>query len=289
MSVAGSLRVRSVLGNRQRLDGGAMYGNCPKALWAKWSPPDEQNRIELACRALLVEVDGLRVLVEAGIGAFFEPALRARYGVEPAEHVLLESLEQAGVHHEDIDVVVLSHLHFDHAGGVLSAWAPSKQSELLFPKARFLVGKDAFERSKHAHERDRASFVPGLAGMLEQSGRLELVAAERSPSLPDAFSFTFSEGHTPGLMLTTIATSHGALTFASDLIPGTPWVHLPITMGYDRFPERVIEEKRALLERTAANGGAIAFTHDPVVAAARITHDGKRFSAQDPIARLDWM
>ena len=283
-----SLRVRSIEGNRQRLDGGAMYGNCPKALWSKWSPPDEQNRIELACRALLVEVDGLRVLVEAGIGAFFEPTLRARYGVEPAEHVLIASLAQAGVLHEDVDVVILSHLHFDHAGGVLSAWSENP-SELLFPRARFVVGRDAFQRAKHAHERDRASFVPGLADKLEQSGRLELLAGERSPSLPDAFSFSFSEGHTPGLMLTTIATAHGPLTFASDLIPGTPWVHLPITMGYDRFPEKLIEEKRALLERTVKEKGAIAFTHDPDVAASRIRHDGKRFSAQDPIPRLDWM
>ncbi len=282
------MRVRSLEGNRQRLDGGAMYGNCPRAVWSKWSPPDADNRIELACRALLVEVADLHVLIETGIGAFFDPAMRARYGVETSEHVLLASLEKVGLRHEDIDVVVLSHLHFDHAGGLLSAWHEDHPSELLFPRARYLVSQTAFDRANHAHDRDRASFVPELAERLKKTGRLEIVSGERSPALPDDFTFTYSEGHTPGLMLTTIRTSHGPITFASDLIPGVPWIHVPITMGYDRFPERLIEEKRALLERVVAEGGMIAFTHDPSIAASRVKRDPSgRFSADGAVGTLD--
>jgi len=267
-----------------------MYGNCPRALWSKWSPPDADNRIELACRALLVETGDLHVLVETGIGAFFDPAMRARFGVEPAEHVLLSSLRDAGVSQDSIDVVVLSHLHFDHAGGLLSAWQDGKESELLFPRAKYLVSRTAFDRALHAHDRDRASFIPRLAERLEQTGRLELVAGERSATLPDEFTFTFSEGHTPGLMLTTVKTQHGPITFASDLIPGVPWVHVPITMGYDRFPERLTEEKRALLERIVADNGTLAFTHDPKVAASRVKRDANgRFSAEAPMAAVIWM
>ena len=284
--------VRSIDGNRQRLDGGAMYGNCPRAVWQKWSPPDEQNRITLACRALLVETGGLRVLLETGIGAFFEPKLRDRFGVEPEVHILLESLAAAGLSHEDVDVVVLSHLHFDHAGGLLSAWRSDHESELLFPRARFITSRAAFERATHAHDRDRASFVPRLAERLAATGRLDLVETSLAvpPSLPaDTFSFETSEGHTPGLLLTTVQTPRGPITFTSDLIPGVPWVHVPITMGYDRFPERLIEEKRALLERVRSRDGWLAFTHDPDVAAARVTQDASgRFAAADPLAIVDW-
>ena len=92
------LRVSSILGNSQRLDGGAMFGNAPRALWQRWTPPDAENRIELACRALLARgVDGKTVLFETGIGAFFEPRLRERYGVFESEHVLLESLRALGI------------------------------------------------------------------------------------------------------------------------------------------------------------------------------------------------
>lgn len=283
------MRVRSIEGNRQRLDGGAMYGNCPRALWESWSPPDARGRIELACRALLVEVDGLRVLLEAGIGAFFDPTMAERFGVEPREHVLLRSLEAAGAPHDAIDVVVLSHLHFDHAGGLLSAWAAGRDRELLFPRARFVVSRAAFERATSPHERDRASFVPGLAERLEATGRLELVSAERPPALPDVFRFDFSEGHTPGLLLTTVRAPRAPLTFASDLVPGVPWARVPITMGYDRFPERLVEEKRALLERVAAEGGALAFTHNPACAAAFVRRgDAGRFTTEGPLASVDW-
>src|SRR3970040_1282570 len=109
------MKLWSLMGNRQKLDGGAMFGNAPRALWAKWTPPDEHTRIELACRALLASpLNGRTVLFEAGIGAFFEPKLRERYGVVEERHVLLDSLRAAGFQPDDIDVIVLSHLHFDH-------------------------------------------------------------------------------------------------------------------------------------------------------------------------------
>jgi len=265
----------SVLGNSQRLDGGAMFGNAPKAMWERWIPPDEANRIPLACRCLVVR-DGTRtILLEAGIGAFFEPALRERYGIVEPHHVLLQSLAAIGLSPDDIDVVVFSHLHFDHAGGALAAWSDGAPIELVFPRATYVVGAEAWQRAVSPHARDRASFIPGLTNLLAASGRLELAASEQSAALGAGYRFHRSSGHTPGLLLTEIDMPAGPVLFAADLVPGRAWVHAPITMGYDRFPELLIDEKIALLGDLVARDGRLFFTHDPVVALAKIMRDAK--------------
>ena len=289
------MKLWSILGNSQKLDGGAMFGNAPRAMWEQWSPPDEGNRISLACRALLASpLNGKTVLFETGIGAFFEPKLRERYGVVEERHVLLESLHAAGFEHEDIDVVVLSHLHFDHAGGLLAAWTQGRAPELLFPNATYLVSEACWDRATHPHPRDRASFIPELPALLEGSGRLEIVDGTHSQTLGKAVRFHFSDGHTPGLMLAEIVgpehahgEDHGGVVFCADLIPGRPWVHVPITMGYDRNPELLIDEKREFLEDKLARNVHLFFTHDPGCALAQVTRDARgRFSTAHEVTQL---
>ena len=277
-------RLTAILGNAQRLDGGAMFGNAPKAVWEKWIPPDERNRIPLACRAMLIEEtrDGgtRRILFETGIGAFFPPKLRERFGVTESEHVLLQNLEAAGAPHTTIDVVVLSHLHFDHAGGLLTEWREGEAPSLLFPNARFVVGREAWERALSPHARDRASFIPELMPLLVASGRLEIVSGDTSEALGEGYRLHRSNGHTPGLVLAEVESAEGPIVFAADLIPGRPWVHLPITMGYDRAAEMLIDEKSKLLAELVEKNGRLFFTHDPTVAMARVARDASgKFSA----------
>lgn len=267
--------VIAVEGNTQLLDGGAMFGNAPKEMWKSWTTVDEKNRIPLASRSMYVNYQGKHLLFETGIGAFFEPKLKERYGVLEPNHVLLKNLEKIGLSHEDIDAVILSHLHFDHAGGTLTAYGEG-QPGLLFPNAKYYVGKNHWERACRPHPRDKASFIPILNTLLQASGRLVLVEPGETTDLAPFVTFRFSDGHTPGLMLAEVHLDDGPLLFVSDLIPGQAWVHVPISMGYDRYPELVIQEKEQILKDLFQQKGRLFFTHDVGCAIADIKFDSEK-------------
>ena len=282
------MKLFSVLGNAFKLDGGAMFGNAAKVVWERWMPADEQNRIRLATRALLVLTNKETILFETGIGAYMEPKFRDRYGVDESEHVLLKSLAEKGISPADVTRIFISHLHFDHAGGLLSAWQAGREPELLFPNAKYYLGEEAWKRAIHPHLRDRASFLPQLHRQLEQSQRLILVKKGEVFSFEEfELHFFHSHGHTPGLLCADLRFDQERLVYASDLVPGRAWVHLPISMGYDRFSELLIEEKKALLTSLVEENAWIFYTHDPDFALSKVQFDNenKTFGAVD--ARKD--
>jgi glyoxylase-like metal-dependent hydrolase (beta-lactamase superfamily II) len=284
-----NIKVTPVEGNRQLLDGGAMFGNVPRPVWERWLQPDTRGRIPLACRCMLVEIGAKKILCETGIGAFFEPKLADRYGIEnPLRHLLLENLKTLGVEPEQVDEVILSHLHFDHAGGLLPTFGESQKgnTRLVFPNARIWIGADAWARALNPHYRDRASFIPELIDNLKTNENLLVIHS--SHDIPEEYQkfleFIYSNGHTPGQMHTLIKSNPHPVFFCGDLIPGVPWVHLPVTMGYDRFPEQLIDEKASVFERALAEKWILFFTHDPNCAAANLikSPQGKFEAVQIP-------
>lgn len=276
----------SIEGNRQMLDGGSMFGNAPRALWEKWISVDDRGRIPLACRSLLVRTENANILFETGIGAFFEPKLSDRFGVQsPDKHLLLENLKAQGVKPEDITHVVLSHLHFDHAGGLLPLYKDLKEKDnsLVFPNAELIMGKEAYERALNPHPRDKASFPEVLVEAIKAHPKKRILEPETTDILIDGVKIKFfiSDGHTPGQMLSLVQGENSQVIFCGDLIPGRHWVHLPITMGYDRFPEKLIDEKQKLYEENLGKDTWYFFTHDDQFACAHLEQDGNKVKPKD--------
>uniref|UniRef100_A0A832I431 MBL fold metallo-hydrolase n=1 Tax=Eiseniibacteriota bacterium TaxID=2212470 RepID=A0A832I431_UNCEI len=262
------------------LDGGSMFGSVPKPLWSRTHPADERNRIELAMRCLLLEGHGRRVLVDVGVGDKFPPKLVDIYRIEHDRHTLAGSLAAAGLAPGDITDVVLTHLHFDHAGG-----ATRREGERLvpaFPRARYWVQARNLENARRPNPRERASYMAENFEPLAEAGVLGTWDGAGSPW--PGVEIIPAHGHTRGQQLVRVSGGGAAVTFVADLIPTAAHVRIPFVMGYDVAAIETMEEKRALLARAVAEGGWICLEHDPRVALARPVADGDDFAWGETVA-----
>ncbi len=246
------------------LDGGSMFGSVPKPLWNRTNPADERNRIRLAMRCLLLSGHGRHVLVDIGVGGKFDAKLRDIYRLED-EPRLADSLTAAGVAPEAVTDVVLTHLHFDHAGGATAR----RDGRLVpgLPNARWYVQRRNWENAHAPNPRERASYMPENYDALEEAGVLELWDGPVRP-WPGVEMIT-AEGHTRGQQLLRVEGGGSAAYFVADLIPTAAHVRIPYVMGYDVAAIETMDEKRRLLSRAAAEKAWIVLEHDPETALAR--------------------
>jgi len=280
----------SVTGRPRRLDGGALFGTTPRNAWIEWQSPDYDNEVELACRALLVQQDGSNILVMAGTDALFAPLPRT-CRCQRSTPGLLEGLARLGVEEAQIHAVVLTHLHAMLAPEVRLAVSEGDAPRLLFPTARYLVGRQHWMRANHPHPRDRALFVPQIISQLQGSGRLHLIDECSSDLLGEGWRFHLSDGHTPGQLLPEIDMPGGPIIFAGDLVPGRQWLALDQTTAYDRNPESLIDEKERLLDHVVAERGRLFLSRDPSVAMIKVARDKQHryqpFDHHAALHRLD--
>jgi glyoxylase-like metal-dependent hydrolase (beta-lactamase superfamily II) len=271
----GDLELIPLVDRHFRLDGGAMFGVVPKPLWEKRNAADARNRISLAMRPLLVKGPRL-MIVDAGAGAKMEPKLQDIYGFEPSEH-LDASLAAAGVGAGDVEIVLATHLHFDHAGGFTRRDASGRVVP-AFPNARYVINAGEWEDATHPHERNRASYFDENYVPLRDAGVVDFMDGDGE--VMPGVRVRRTGGHTRWHQIVYLESEGKTAVFAADLMPTAAHVDLPWIMAYDLFPMETLAFKRAFLREAIDGEYLIFFEHDPVIAAGYIRERNGRVSVE---------
>jgi glyoxylase-like metal-dependent hydrolase (beta-lactamase superfamily II) len=253
-----------------RLDGGAMFGVVPKPLWEKRAPADERNRIRLGLRPLLVRGDKT-MIIDAGIGAKMDDKSVEIYAIDRTKN-LDHSLAEAGVSRGEIDIVLASHLHFDHAGG----FTVRESGRLVpaFPRARYVARTAEWEDATHPHERNRASYLAENFVPLADAGVLDLVPGDET--IMPGVRVVRTGGHTMHHQIVFIESGGRTAVFAADLMPTVAHIDEPWIMGYDLYPMDTLAFKRRFVRDAIEREYLIFFEHDPDIAAGYIRESGGR-------------
>lgn len=267
------------------LDGGSMFGTVPKVLWERSNPADAQNRIQLEARALLLKSKTRNILIDCGNGSDFIEKYGEKVGskfaeiyrVSPTGNSLKKSLAQYQLTENDITDVVLTHLHFDHAGG--STCSRDGQIKPTFANAKYYVQRSNLQTAQNPNLREKASYLPANFQPLIDCGQLHVLDDSIETELPNIKSF-ISNGHTQGhqCLIVTSPDQKEGLIYCGDVVPTGSHVRLAWVMGYDLNPLQIIEEKKALLKIAADHNYFLFFEHDPYCDGARIAAQGTDFT-----------
>lgn len=274
-TTVGSIKIHALEAGVQWLDGGAMFGVVPKPLWEKRIPADSRNRIPLALRCLLVEAPNALVLVDTGIGNKEDEKFHEIYGVrnEGDPTRLEDAIRDAGFDPSDIDIVLDTHLHFDHAGGN-TVRDEAGHVVPAFPGARYVVQEEELAFAKSKNERIRASYLEANHAPISEAGLWDLVRGEAT--VTDGVRVLPTPGHTPHHHSVLIESDGETACFLADVCPTSAHVPLPWIMGYDLEPLVTLESKRGLWTRALEEEWLLIFEHDPEVAWGRLDPDADR-------------
>lgn len=272
MVTLGDIKVHVLSDGAFALDGGAMFGVVPRVVWERTDPADEKNRVTLGLNVALVESGGKRILVDTGMGDKWGEKETRMYRLDRST-TLLGSLRALGLAREDVDVVVNTHLHFDHAGG--NTRLVDGKAVPTFPRARYVVQMGEWEDATHPHERSRASYREENFVPLAEARQLDTVQGE--VEVAPGVRVVPVGGHTAYHQMVLVQGGGQTLAIPTDLLPTTSHLPLPFVMGYDLFPVGTLEAKRRLLERAAGEGWTLLFYHDPRVSLGRIRREGERY------------
>ncbi|HKQ62427.1 MAG TPA: MBL fold metallo-hydrolase [Candidatus Polarisedimenticolaceae bacterium] len=253
----GEVQLTVLDGGSLWLDGGAMFGIVPKVLWERERTPDEQNRIRLAMNLLLIEDGRERTLVDTGAGDKWDAKGRAIYRIEARSAA--EILAPAGLRPEQIDRVINTHLHFDHAGGN-TVRREDGTLAAAFPNASYVVQQAELDTAAWDHERIRASYFPDNYAPLQRDGRLFPVVGDAA--LGPRIRLRHAPGHTPGMQLVLVETAEGTVAFMADLLPTASHAPYPWIMAYDLEPLVTFAVKKRVLPEALADGWWLVLEHD---------------------------
>jgi len=268
----GDIRVHILSDGYFAVDGGAMFGVVPRVMWERTNPPDSKNRILLGLNVALIEAAGRRILVDTGMGDKWGEKEARIYGLDRS-HDLQTGLADLGLGPADIDLVINSHLHFDHAGG--NTRLEEGRPVPSFPNARYVVQTGEWEDATRPHERSRASYLEENFIPLAERKQLEVV--QGAVELAAGVKVVPVGGHTAYLQMVMLESQGQTLAMPTDLIPTSSHLPLPFIMGYDLFPVGTLEAKRRLLARAAEEGWWLLFYHDPRTPVGRVRRDKDKY------------
>jgi glyoxylase-like metal-dependent hydrolase (beta-lactamase superfamily II) len=256
-------------------DGGAFFGIVPKTMWQRKTVPDDLNRITVSCNSIVVRTGKQVILIETGIGNKLSERTK---GFFLPQEKLLESLHAAGVAPEEIDIVINTHLHFDHCGW--NTIQKDGKAVATFPNARYFAPKGEWEHGKLQTERDRVSYISDNYDPLINSGQLELI--EGNAEIAPGISVEIWPGHTRNMWAVFIRSGGKTACYISDLIPTTWHLDVAWAMAYDLFPLEVLENRKRYYARAIPEQWLTIFTHDPDVPWAYIERTDNKLSYKKP-------